>query len=206
MIQKYGIPIIDSDVLAREVVQPKKPAYELIVNHFSKEILLEDGTLDRAKLRNIIFADESQRKLLNKFTHPYIRREILKLLFWYWITGKKMVVLDTPLLIEGGLHKFMNYVVVVYCSEQIQLRRLMKRDDVSEPIARQYISAQIPLKDKIKFADFVIDNSGDLPETERQVYNILSKVKPLWSWLLIWLGPPLLLTLSTTYIVAKVTK
>ncbi|CAG8826617.1 9600_t:CDS:2, partial [Dentiscutata erythropus] len=89
MIQKYGIPIIDADLLAREVVQPNKPAYKLIVDHFSKEILLEDGTLDRAKLRSIIFSDETQRKILNKFTHPYIRREILKLVIWYWFTGKK---------------------------------------------------------------------------------------------------------------------
>ncbi|CAG8673589.1 7660_t:CDS:2 [Cetraspora pellucida] len=207
MIQKYGIPIIDSDVLAREVVQPKKPAYELIVKHFSKEILLEDGTLDRAKLKDIIFSDESQRKLLNKFTHPYIRREILKSVFRYWITGKKAVVLDTPLLIEGGIHKFMSYVFVVYCSEQIQLSRLMKREDISESTSKQYISVQMPLKEKIKFADFVIDNSGDLSETEHQVVNILSKVKPsLWSWLLIWLGPPLLFTLSISYVVAQVTK
>ncbi|CAG8585915.1 44092_t:CDS:2, partial [Gigaspora margarita] len=152
MIQKHNIPIIDSDLLAREVVQPNKPAYKLIVNHFSREILLEDGTLDRTKLRNIIFSDETQRKLLNKFTHPYIRREILKLVIWYWITGKKAVV-----------------------SEQIQLHRLMERDNCSEDVARQFMSAQMPLKEKIKFADFVIDNSGDLFETERQVANILNK-------------------------------
>ncbi|RIB05615.1 dephospho-CoA kinase [Gigaspora rosea] len=204
MIQKHNIPIIDADLLAREVVQPNKPAYKLIVNHFSKEILLEDGTLDRTKLRNIIFSDETQRKLLNKFTHPYIRREILKLVIWYWIAGKRAVVLDTPLLIEGGLHKLMCYVIVVYCSEQIQLHRLMERDNCSEDVARQCISAQMPLKEKIKFANFVIDNSGDLSETERQVANILNKAKPsLLNWLLIWLGPPLLVSLPIMYIVTK---
>ncbi|CAG8685680.1 7202_t:CDS:2, partial [Scutellospora calospora] len=177
MIRKYGIPVIDLDLLAREVVKPKKPAYELIVNHFSRDILLKDGTLNRAKLREILFSDESERKILNKFTHPYIGREILKLVIWYWITGRKVVVLDTPLLIEGGLHKFVSSVIVVYCSEQIQLNRLMKRDNLSEQIARQLISAQIPLKEKIKFADFVIDNSGDLSETEYQVKNV-NKAQP----------------------------
>ncbi|CAG8822535.1 28331_t:CDS:1, partial [Dentiscutata erythropus] len=89
-------------------------------------------------------------------------------------------------------------------SEQIQLRRLMKRDRCSEDVARDYISVQMPLKDKIKFANFVIDNSGDLSETERQVTNVLKKIQPsLFSWLLIWLGPPLLATLPVIYIVAK---
>jgi len=114
MIIRRRIPLIDGDLLARQVVEPGKPAYRLIIKNFSRDILHEDGTLDREKLGNIIFANENRRKTLNRCTHPFIRREILKLLIWYWITGEKMVVLDAPLLIESGLYNWMSAVVVVY--------------------------------------------------------------------------------------------
>ena len=114
MIIRRGIPLIDGDLLAKKVVEPGKPAYNLIIKNFSRDVLNEDGTLDRSKLADIIFADEQQRKILNRCTHPFIRREIFKLLIWYWITGEKMVVLDAPLLIESGLYNWMSAVVVVY--------------------------------------------------------------------------------------------
>ncbi|CAG8516465.1 3903_t:CDS:2 [Ambispora leptoticha] len=201
MIERLRIPLIDADKVAREVVEPGKPAYNQIVKHFSRDILLENGTLDRAKLGDIIFADESKRKILNKCTHPYIYRSIMKSLMWYWFIGERMAVLDLPLLIEGGYHKYLSSIIVVYCdprhprsSEQLQLTRLMKRDNLSENAARQRMAAQMPLKDKVHYADYIIDNSGELQETERQVIGVMKKVQPkLWHWLASWLGPPVAL-------------
>ncbi|KAG9289443.1 hypothetical protein G9A89_008004 [Geosiphon pyriformis] len=202
MIEQLNIPLIDADKLAREVVEPGKPAYKQIVKKFSRDILLEDGTIDRVKLANIIFTDETKRKILNKCTHPYIQRAILKSLCWHWVKGERVTVLDVPLLIESGLYKYMSAVIVIYCdpryprsSENLQLGRLMRRDGISEHAARQRMAAQIPLKEKVSFADYIIDNSGEFEETERQVFQIMNKVQPKWwNWLLTWLGPPALAT------------
>ncbi|CAB4382649.1 dephospho-CoA kinase [Rhizophagus irregularis] len=197
MIIRRKLPLIDGDLLAREVVEPGKPAYNLIIKNFSRDVLNEDGTLDRAKLADIIFSDEQKRKILNRCTHPYIRRKIFKLLAWYWATGEKLVVLDAPLLIESGLYKWMSAVVVIYVSEQLQLHRLIKRDNIQEHAALQRISAQMPIREKIKYADHVIDNSSDLGETERQLNVVLAKVYPTWwNWLITWLGPPTIVVLG----------
>ncbi|CAG8598308.1 13217_t:CDS:2, partial [Funneliformis mosseae] len=197
MIIHRRIPVIDADSLAKKVVEPGKPAYNLIIKHFSRDVLNEDGTLDREKLGNIIFANENQRKLLNKCTHPFIRREAFKILVWYWITGEKMVILDVPLLIESGLQKWVSSVIVIYVSERLQVSRLVKRDNLLEHVAIQRISAQMPLGEKVKFADYVIDNSGDLSETEKQLNIVLAKLYPsVWSWLVTWIGPPALVTLG----------
>ncbi|RIA97089.1 dephospho-CoA kinase [Glomus cerebriforme] len=202
MIIRRRIPLIDGDLLARQVVEPGKPAYKLIIKHFSRNILNEDGTLDRAKLANIIFADERQRKILNRCTHPFIRKEIFKLIVWYWVTGEKMVVLDAPLLIESGLYKWMSSVVVIYVSEQLQLYRMIKRDNIPEHAAIQRIHAQMPLNEKVKYADHVIDNSSDLAETERQLNVVLAKVHPTWwSWILTWIGPPTFVALGLVSVV-----
>ncbi|CAG8652179.1 1641_t:CDS:2 [Ambispora gerdemannii] len=198
MIERLQIPLIDADKIAREVVEPGKPAYKQIIKHFSRDILLEDNTIDRVKLGNIIFANESKRKVLNRCTHPYIHLTIVKSLMWYWLIGERMTVLDVPLLIEGGFHKYLSAVIVVYCdprhprsSEQLQLTRLIKRDNLSEHAARQRMAVQIPLSEKVNYADYVIDNSGELQETERQVIRVMKKVRPkLWNWLAAWVGPP----------------
>ncbi|CAH1767105.1 4092_t:CDS:2 [Entrophospora sp. SA101] len=170
MLLNKKIPVIDGDLLARKVVEPGRPAYKLVVKKFSKDILNENGTLNRAKLGDIIFADEKKRE--------------------------KMVLLDAPLLIESRLHKYMSVVIVVYCSEQLQLSRLLSREKtITESAARQRISAQLPLKEKIKYADFVIDNSGNISETEKQIENVVNKIKPsLLNWLVTWLGPSIALT------------
>ncbi|CAG8441810.1 9442_t:CDS:2 [Acaulospora morrowiae] len=191
MFIRRKIPVIDGDLLARQVVEPGRPAFKLIVKHFTPEILQEDGTLNREKLGNIIFSDEKQRKILNKCTHPFIRTEILKLLIWYWIKGERIIVLDAPLLIESGLNRYIRTVLVVYCPERLQLTRLVERDKISESAARQRISSQMPLKEKVKHANYVIDNSADIKTTEEQVDKIVAKINPsMWSYLLWWLGPP----------------
>jgi dephospho-CoA kinase len=114
LLKSRQIPIIDADVLAREVVQPGTTGLNRIVAHFGSEVLLPDGTLDRKKVGAIIFNNEVKRKKLNSIVHPAVWRAILWNVFWCWLRGEKLCVVDVPLLIEGGLWKWMGKVVVVY--------------------------------------------------------------------------------------------
>jgi dephospho-CoA kinase len=113
LLKAKNIPIIDADVLARQVVLPGTPALAKIVDHFGPSVLLPDGSLDRKKLGSIIFNDEAQRRHLNAIVHPAVRRELLWNIVTLWLWGEKICVVDVPLLIEGGLWKWMGKVVVV---------------------------------------------------------------------------------------------
>lgn len=170
---KLGCPIVDADKIAREVVQPGKPAWHLIMKHFGRSILLSDGTIDRPKLGSIIFADESKRKLLNSCTHPYIQREMLWQIFKYFFQGHHFIILDVPLLLDGSaLKSFMNQIVVVYCDQQTQLNRLISRNNLNEEEAQNRIHSQVPLVEKCHMADHVIDNSGSLESTKEAVTKL----------------------------------
>uniref|UniRef100_A0A673FFB5 Dephospho-CoA kinase domain containing n=1 Tax=Sinocyclocheilus rhinocerous TaxID=307959 RepID=A0A673FFB5_9TELE len=110
-----GCPVIDADVVARKVVEPQSPAYRLIVQHFGQEILLDNGEIDRQKLRQIIFSSPKKRRLLNSITHPEIHKEMFKQILLYFIKGYRYVVLDVPLLFETRrLTRFLTHTVVVY--------------------------------------------------------------------------------------------
>ena len=114
LFKSHRIPVIDADVLAREAVQPGTQGLTQIVAYFGPEVLLQDGSLDRKKLGAIIFNDETKRKKLNSIVHPAVSRAIFWNVFSYWLKGEKLCVVDVPLLIEGGLWKWMGKVVVVY--------------------------------------------------------------------------------------------
>ena len=114
LLRAHHVPIVDADVLARKVVEPGTPALAAIVRAFGPDILLPDGTLDRPKLGRIVFADEGARRKLNGIVHPAVRREMFWSVLRHWWRGERMCVLDVPLLIEGGLWKWVGKVVVVY--------------------------------------------------------------------------------------------
>lgn len=172
MIRELGLPVIDADQVARQVVEPGQPAWQKIKEEFGEEVLLPDGRLNRTKLAEIIFHDEKKRELLNRITHPYIRQEMDR---QREEAQKKhqVVVLDIPLLFEGGREKEVDKVLVVYVPEEIQVRRLMERDGISEEYARQKMASQLSLEEKKKRADAYIDNSGSLADTKRQLIAIL---------------------------------
>lgn len=111
---EQGIPIIDADKIAREIVEPGRKANQLIRQHFGDDVFLPDGYLDRPKLGQIIFQDPEKRKILNHCTHPYVRWEMAKQAFLYWINGADIVIFDVPLLIESNLDRFMSTTVVVF--------------------------------------------------------------------------------------------
>ena len=159
------IPIIDLDVLAREVVEPGQPALSALRSTFGPAVLNADGTLNRAELGRLAFATPGKTKLLNKITHGAIRRRMVWKLLRYWVGGEKVVVVDTPLLVEAGLWKFCGELVLVYCKREDQLKRMLKRDaakGLTEEDAEQRLKAQLPLDDKLPYADAVLDNSSAL--------------------------------------------
>lgn len=173
MLKKRDIPVIDADLIAREVVEVGKKAYTEIVNAFGKEILNEDLTINRARLGSIVFQNEDKRKKLNSIVHPEVRLEMKRRQEQLISEGAKAVVLDIPLLFESNLKHLVDKVIVVYTGEKNQLERLMKRNNFSKEEALSRINAQMPLKEKVKFADAVINNDGTLEETEQQLENIL---------------------------------
>ena len=168
-----GAYAIDCDALSREVVIPCSKAWREIVNFFGKGILKNDLEIDRKKLRGIVFGDSEKLDVLEKIIHPEVRRKCMERVE----AIKKMepnalVVIDVPLLMELGIQKEFDKVIVVYVSEEVQIRRVMERDGVTKEEAKKTIELQMPLRDKLKFADFVINNEGTLEETEKQVINM----------------------------------
>lgn len=173
MIRELGIPIIDADQIAREVVEKGKPAYEKIVETFGEGILQEDESIDRIKLGSIIFNNEEQRNLLNQIVHPAVRAEMNAQKEHYLQSDIKAVVLDIPLLFESKLTHMVEKTIVVFVDGATQLKRLMDRNQFSEEEAKARINSQLSLLQKKELADQVIDNNGSLDETKAQVEKIL---------------------------------
>lgn len=170
MFAHLGARVIDADLLAREVVMPGQPAYARIVEEFGRQVVQEDGSLDRKALGAVVFADATKRKRLEEITHPAIgarQQRILSVLDEEAFEG--VVIWDAALLFEGGGVAKMDRVVVVYADPETERRRLMERDGLSDAGAGARIGSQMPVAEKAKLADHVIDNSGTREETERQV-------------------------------------
>jgi dephospho-CoA kinase len=170
MFAHLGARIVDADLLAREVVMPGQAAHAEIVKAFGAEVLEASGHLDRKRLGAIVFADADKRRQLEQITHPAIRARQQRILSVYEeeaFTG--VVIWDVALLFETGGHAGMDKVVVVATDPATELGRLMARDGMSEGDARRRIGSQMPVAEKAKLADYVIDNSGTREETERQV-------------------------------------
>ncbi|HEV8440558.1 MAG TPA: dephospho-CoA kinase [Methylomirabilota bacterium] len=173
MFAHLGGRIVDADLLAREVVAPGQRAHAEIVQEFGGEVLQTDGYLDRKRLGAIVFGDPQKRKRLEELTHPAIRARQQRILSVYEEEAFEGVVIwDAALLIEGGGAATMDRVVVVIADPETELRRLVARDGLAEADARQRIASQMPLAEKVKLADYVIDNSGTRAETERRVREV----------------------------------
>lgn len=171
--RQLNFPIVDADIIAREVVQPGAPAFEEIVATFGEEIMQQDGTLDRKKLGAIVFNDRQKRLQLNDIIHPAIRAEIIRQKETHVASGVKAVVLDIPLLYESKLTHFVDKVIVVTTDKDVQLARIMKRDESTIEEAEQRIKSQIPVAEKEKWADAIIDNNGTIKQSEKQLEEIL---------------------------------
>lgn len=176
MLAERGARIIDADVLAREVVRPGEAAWSLIVDYFGQDILLSDRQIDRTKLGQIVFTDEEARRVLNGIVHPAVRSRMRELADEAEQEGVRLIVLDIPLLYESKLEHMVDQVVVVSCTEEQQLARLLARNGFSDEDARSRIASQMPIAEKVARAHHVIDNSGTLIETERQVDELVERL------------------------------
>jgi dephospho-CoA kinase len=175
MIRELGIPVIDADQVARDVVKAGEEAYTQIVATFGRDILQANGEIDRAKLGAIVFHSEQERKKLNAIVHPAVRRRMMREKEAYVQSGAKTIVLDIPLLFESELTHFIDKVIVVYVDDDVQLERLMKRNGFSKEEALARIGSQMPLREKVKKADAVINNNGTVEETRQQLLQILTE-------------------------------
>ncbi|HET7578866.1 MAG TPA: dephospho-CoA kinase [Bacillales bacterium] len=175
MIQDIGIPVIDADFYAREVVEPGEEAYEKIIAHFGESILHGDGTIDRKKLGAIIFNDEKERDALNGIVHPAVREKMNARKAACRKEGRDTVVLDIPLLFESKLTKTVDKILLVYVKEDVQLKRLMERDGSTKEEALSRIRSQIPLDEKRPHADAVINNNGTTEDSKKQLNDIFQQ-------------------------------
>lgn len=172
-LRGLGLPVIDADQVARQVVQPGQPALNELVSAFGPSILRPDGQLDRTRLGALIFADTAARRRLNDITHPHILKAMDEMRQAAEARGERVLVLDVPLLFEAGMQGSVDRVWVVAAPESVQMRRLMNRDGISAEEARQRIQAQMSLTDKIGRADAVIDNSGSVEAARSRVQYLL---------------------------------
>ncbi len=171
-----GAAIIDTDRLAREVVEPGEPALERIIELFGSEYILPDGTLNREMMRNLIIKDPGKRENLNRITHPAIMGKVDELLVSYASKDIKPVIIDIPLLFETGWERFFRRIILVYTPASIQVERLIKRDGIARETAEITLKAQMPIEEKRLKSDFIIDNSGSLKKTEEQARKIFDKI------------------------------
>ena len=178
MLKGLGASAIDADRIARCVVEPEKPGWKDIVAEFGRGILNPDGAIDRKKLGEIIFNNEAKRKALNSIIHPKIKEGILINLKKHENAKPSVVIIEAALIIEneGWLNTLVNGLIVVISDDEVQLKRLMERSGFSKEEALARVSSQMPTSQKVARADYVIDNSGSLDETMRQVKSIWGKI------------------------------
>ncbi|MCT2194079.1 dephospho-CoA kinase [Paenibacillus sp. MB22_1] len=170
LLAERGAAIIDADVIAREIMEPGHPVLAAVSERFGPGVLHPDGTLNRKKLGEIVFSNPEERKALEALTHPAIRAEMKRRMEELEAADPhRLVVADIPLLYESGLDPLYDQIMVVYVPREVQLTRLMLRDGLSKEAAEQRISAQMDIEIKKERADILIDNSGGLEETKRQI-------------------------------------
>lgn len=180
LLKGLGCRVTDADEVARRVVEPGAEGLKAVVEAFGPGVLREDGTLDRARLAGLVFGDEEKRLRLNAILHPLIHAEQDALLRrWEQEDPQGVGVVDAALLIESGGYQRFERVVVVHCRPEVQLERLMRRSGLSREEAERRIRAQMPQEEKLRYADFRIDTSGDFEDTRRQTEEVYGRLKAL---------------------------
>lgn len=180
VLAQLGCHVLDADKTARQVVAAGTPGLRAVVGAFGDSVLREDGTLDRAELGALVFADESKRRLLNSILHPLIIAAQDE-----WMREREredphgIVVVDAALMIETGSYRRFDKLIVVHCRPEAQLARLSARDGLSPREAERRIAAQMPQEEKMKFADFLINTSGDFADVRQQTEQIYETLRGL---------------------------
>jgi len=178
MFSELGAYTIDADEISREVMSSGHKTYEKIINNFGSDILKENNEIDRKVLKKIVFDDAEKRKLLESIVHPAILAEEKKRVGA--IKGrddKAIIITHAALIVEKGTFDRFDGVIVVYAEREQQVERLIKRDSISREFAEKIVSSQMPLEEKVKYADFIVDNSGALEDTKKDVQRIFNTIK-----------------------------
>jgi dephospho-CoA kinase len=177
MLRERDCMVLEADPLGHELLEPGQEAYDEIVSDFGNAILDPGGKIDRSKLGAIVFSDPQKRSQLNKILHPRILEVVRK---WFAALdqpeGPEFAFVEAALIVEAGFHKELDRLVVCWSRPEQQLKRLEERE-LSEEDAQRRIDAQMPAEEKRRLADIVIDCSGTIEETERQVNGLLEKLK-----------------------------
>ncbi len=177
MLREMGFAVLDADSLAHKLIEPGQPAYEEVLQEFGQSILAPGGRVDRAKLSAIVFNDRAKLDRLNAIVHPRVA-EVIFSQFEVWRRSgvRDAVFVEAALLVESGIHKSLDGLVVAWCTPEQQVERLVTRG-LSEAEARRRIAAQLPVEEKLRLASEKIDCTGSLEETRRQVEALASKLR-----------------------------
>ena len=175
LLVEKGAVVIDADELAREAVRPGSAALDIVVATFGADMLLPDGTLDRKRMRSVIFGSDTKRRQLEQILHPEIKRLAEAAIVKAVTDGQRIVFYMAPLLIEAGITDRVEEIWVVTVRPEIQLQRLMERDGVSQPEAQKIIQSQMPLAEKERYGQVLIDNSGTLEQTKQMIEVIWNR-------------------------------
>lgn len=176
-LKRLGAKVIDADKISREIVRPHSSAWKKIVKEFGKKILKKNKQIDRHILGQLIFSDNSKRKILERITHPAIIARVKKQVKALKRKNRKsVIVIDAPLLFEAKLEKMMDKVVVVWCDKKCQVERLLKKTSLQRPEILKRIKAQMPIEKKKKMADLLINNSNDIKALKLKTKQIWDKI------------------------------
>jgi dephospho-CoA kinase len=176
MLRQLGAPIVDADLLARQVVEPGTPALAEIEARFGPDVLDTDGRLDRKRLGAYVFANPAARAQLNAITHPRIAEASRAAMGELGAAGHGVAIYEAALLVENKVHHGLDGLIVVAVSEEAQIERLCQRDQIDQDAARARLAAQLPLADKVAAADWVIDNGGSTEHTQAQVERVWREI------------------------------
>ncbi len=177
LLQGLGCEVIDADAIAHRVIEPGQPAFDEILDHFGVGVLDTGGKIDRSKLGAIVFNDRSQRAQLNSIVHPRVFEMQER---WFAEVEERnpdaIAIVDAALMIETGSYSRYDKLIVVHCLPDLQLQRLIARNNLSREEALVRISAQIPAEEKLKFADFTVDTSNGFEDTRLQVISLYTEL------------------------------
>jgi len=176
ILKQLGAAVINADELSREVVQPGKEAWKEIVETFGPDVLQSDKTLDRKKLRTMVFDSPEARKQLEAIIHPKVRALAEERIQELAAAGKSFIVYEVPLLFEGKIHHWLRPVILVACDLATQKKRIQERDQITAAEAQRHIDAQMSLEEKRQLADYVIENNGSLEDLRRQVQSVFETI------------------------------
>jgi dephospho-CoA kinase len=171
-----GIPVVDADQVAREVVEPGRPALREIAARFPG-VLLPDGSLDRKALGARVFADANERAALNAIVHPRIAEEVARRMAALAAAGERVAVYEAALIVENGLQRGLDGLIVVTAPPEVQVARMRLRDGMSEAEARARIASQLPAEEKARHATLVIDNSGSEAALAAQITRVIARLR-----------------------------